>query len=131
MGKIKDKELPAVYNNADLFVLPSLYGESFGIVVLEAMASGVPVIVSNIGGLKEIVNNPVDGILLEKNDPKEIYEKIMMLYKNPDLRRYLSKNARRKVEEKYDWNKIICNIEKLYMEILEEKKYPLLYSKNK
>ena len=98
---------------------------------MEAMASGVPVIVSNIGGLKEIVNNPVDGILLEKNDPKEIYEKIMMLYKNPDLRRYLSKNARRKVEEKYDWNKIICNIEKLYMEILEEKKYPLLYSKNK
>jgi len=130
MGKIKDKELPAVYNNADLFVLPSLYGESFGIVVLEAMASGVPVIVSNIGGLKEIVNNLVDGILLEKNDPKEIYEKIMILYKNPDLRRYLSKNARRKVEEKYDWNKIICNIEKIYIEILEEKKYPLLYSKN-
>jgi len=120
LGKVPDEELPKVYSSADIFVLPSVYGESFGIVVLEAMSSGLPVIVSNVGGLREIVKNNVDGIILDKNNPIEIYKKIMLLYHNRELRGMLAYNARKKVLRMYDWRIIVERLEELYRCLVEE-----------
>lgn len=112
LGKVSDSRLPKIYSEADIFVLPSLYRESFGIVVLEAMASRLPVIVSKVGGLKEIVSNFSDEIILSKVDPFEIYRKIMLLYNNPELRNKVSLNARSKMEKLYDWNIVIKKLKK-------------------
>ncbi len=121
LGRVPDEELPKIYNSADIFVLPSVYGESFGIVILEAMSSGLPVIVSNVGGLREIVKNNVDGIILDRNNPIEIYEKIMFLYHNKEFRNMLSYNARKKVLKLYDWRIILEKIENIYKRLIEEK----------
>jgi UDP-glucose:(heptosyl)LPS alpha-1,3-glucosyltransferase len=101
---------------ADIFVLPSIY-EPFGLVVLEAMASGLPVVVSKVAGAAELIEDGKDGLLLENpRNPEEIAEKINYLLENDSLRKRIDRNARKKAE-KYPWKRTAEEMLKVFEEV--------------
>jgi UDP-glucose:(heptosyl)LPS alpha-1,3-glucosyltransferase len=103
---------------ADIFVLPSVY-EPFGLVVLEAMASGLPVVVSKVAGAAELIEDGKDGLLLENpKNPKEIAEKINYLLEENELKR-IGRNARKKAE-KYPWKKTAEEMLKVFEEVAKK-----------
>lgn len=104
----KDKLLEA-YFSSDIFVLPSSY-ESFGIVLLEAMASGLPIVASNIPAVREVLDGC--GILVYPT-PENFANALRLLVENPKLRNKLSKAGRRKVRE-YDWDRVVEKVLELY-----------------
>ena len=117
VGRVPHDKIPEYMASADVFVLPSL-SEGFGMVVVEAMAMGLPVIASRVGGLPEIIKDCENGFLVEPRNPRDIAEKIILLLTNDDLRVYMSK---RNTEEarKYSWEKIVEKLEKVYIRYTE------------
>lgn len=81
------------YNKLDIFVLPSIEPEPFGLVVIEAMDSNIPVIATNHGGPTEIIENGVDGYLVDFKSAEEMSEKVMKLIENDKLRNQMAKNG--------------------------------------
>jgi len=102
-----------IYGAADLCVLPTVH-EPFGLPTLEAMASGVAVIVSRCAGVAEIITDGVDGVLLdEPSDARELAGKMGPLLLDPDLRGKLGEHAR-KTAAKLDWSEIASRVEDIY-----------------
>lgn len=104
LGAKTHKELPRIYASADVFVAPSITAkdgdkEGFGLVILEAMASGIPVIASNSGGIIDIVQNGVNGLLVEEKDVNGISSQINTILNEPQLRKQLVNNAFNTVKE--------------------------------
>lgn len=103
------------YRNNNIFVLPSLY-EGFGSVYIEAMSSGLPCIaISNKSGkysvaADEIIDSGINGYLMLENDPKELYNYLLQLYENIDLRVEFSKNARFKAENQFSWKRTVYQL---------------------
>ena len=90
LGGKTHKELRSIYASADIFAAPSITGkngeqEGFGLVILEAMASGLPVVASNSGGIPDIIKDGINGFLSEEKNPENIAEKINMLLNNQNL----------------------------------------------
>lgn len=112
LGSVPHEEVPAYMALADVLVLPSL-SEGFGIVLLEAMAMGLPIIATKVTGLTEIVEDGENGFLVEPHNPLEIAEKCYILLTNDDIRNKISENNRKKAK-KYEWKKIIDKLEKIY-----------------
>jgi len=112
-GEVEKEKLVEIYQNSHVFVLPSLYGESFGIVLLEAMASKTPVIASDDGGIKELIKNRKTGIIVKKGDVEELSEKITELLLDQNLSKKISTTAFREVK-KYDWKNMVRKIEAVY-----------------
>jgi D-inositol-3-phosphate glycosyltransferase len=92
-GAVEQDRLPVYYSAADAFVLPSYY-ESFGLVALEAMACGTPVVVSRVGGLKTFIKNGETGYLIPWHCPEPFAQRLDMLLENPSLREKMGKAAR-------------------------------------
>jgi glycosyltransferase involved in cell wall biosynthesis len=118
LGFVPDKELPELYNLSDVFVLPSLYSESFGITLLEAMASGKPIVASKVGGIPEVVENGWTGILVRRGNEKDLADAIIKILTDHSLAETLASNARKLVEEKYSWSIVTEEIESVYKEVL-------------
>jgi len=116
LGNISEEKLIKTYNAADLFVLFSDW-EGFGLVVIEAMASGVPVIGSNNGALPLLIKNNYNGFIAENNE--ELKEKIKLTIKDKKLMKKLRKNSI-KFAETFDWKNIVEMHVKLYMGALKE-----------
>jgi glycosyltransferase involved in cell wall biosynthesis len=112
-GFVSDKELPRYYNTADFFVLPSKSGEGLPLVALEAMACGLPVIATNVGGTSEILKEDY-GKLVPPNSPESLAKAILGFSHNDFS--VLRKDLRTMIEQKYSWD---TNVEKLG-EIYEE-----------
>jgi teichuronic acid biosynthesis glycosyltransferase TuaC len=112
-GFVKDEDLPFYYNAADFFVLPSKSGEGLPLVALEAMACGLPVIATNVGGIREILMKDY-GKLVPPNNP-ELLAKAILEFSDIDFSSR-KKEMRAIMEEKYSWDK---NVERL-IEIYEE-----------
>lgn len=122
IGEINSENTPHFYNIADVFVLPSIIDskgetETLGVVLLEAMACGVPVVASNVGGIPDIVDSKV-GFLVKQKSPKKLAQKILKLLKNEKLRKKLGEAGRRKVLEKFSPEKQIKKIIKIYRYVL-------------
>jgi len=119
---IPHEELPLYYAFSNVFVLPSLSRlEAFGIVGLEAMATGLPVILSGIPGVMEVIQEGKQGFLSEPSDAQSIADRIMTLYEDPKLREEMGKEGRKLVLEKYQWKSVADTIEKLFLELVETK----------
>src|SRR5437667_7600211 len=102
LGRVSDENLPKVYGACDVFVLPSVSRlEAFGIVALEAMATAKPVVVTDIPGVREVLENGVEGLLAEPVNPEELAAKISLLLGDAKLRREMGKRGRRKVESQF------------------------------
>ena len=111
------KDLQAYMKNWDVFALPSI-SETFGIVVLEAMKAGIPVVATKVGGIKDIIEDKENGLLVESRNPKKLADSIIELLKHPVLASKLKKNGLKRVEE-FDWKKVIKKIEGAYLQSLK------------
>ena len=109
LGNIEHNELPQYLHISDVFVRPSL-SEGMGNSFIEAMAAGVPVIATKVGGITDFLKDGETGLFCGIDDPKGISEKIELLMKNDELRERIIKKAKQMVSEKYDWNLITKNM---------------------
>jgi glycosyltransferase involved in cell wall biosynthesis len=100
-------DLAALYRQADICVAPSLWEEPFGMVAVEAMATGRPVCASKVGGLQEIVVHMQTGFLFEPGDAGELAKQLDVLLDNPELRLRMGIAAQDRVDEEYTWSQII------------------------
>ncbi len=119
-GRIGDEVLPVYYAAADICVVPSHY-EPFGLVAIEAMASGTPVIASDVGGLQFTVVPEETGLLVPPKDNAGFAQAIDRILGNPDWQKQLGQNARRRVEAKFSWDGVASQLSDLYTRLLGEK----------
>lgn len=103
------EEMPLVFNGADLFVLAS-ENETFGQVYIEAMACGIPVIGTNVGGVPEIITNGYNGFLIAPGDSSNLARKIEEIFNNEELRKSFIENGLKVVKRKFSSNKQISNM---------------------
>ncbi|HEV7663631.1 MAG TPA: glycosyltransferase family 4 protein [Chloroflexota bacterium] len=113
VGTADDSDLPLLYRSAEVFVLPSvertIYGravkvsELLGLAVLEAMASGTPVVASRVGGVSEIVQDGVTGFLVPPDDQSALHDRLALLLGDPALARRMGACAREVVLERFTW----------------------------
>jgi D-inositol-3-phosphate glycosyltransferase len=120
LGSRAQDTLPYYYSAAEVCVVPSLY-ESFGLVALEAMACGTPVIASRVGGLQHTVEDGVTGFLVPAGDPDALAEKLRLVLVDSDLRERLGANARQKAQA-YTWQVVADRILKLYEALWQRRK---------
>ncbi len=121
-GKVPARMIPTVYRSADVFVAPASGKESFGIVLIEAMASQIPVIASDIEGYREVVVNGYNGLLFSAGDHKDLARKIERVLLDKNLAHKLGKNGRKYVENNFSWEIIAKKIENFYFEVLKNAK---------
>ena len=117
LGKRGQDTLPYYYSAAEVLVMPSLY-ESFGMVALEAMACGAPVIASQVGGLAYLVRDGETGFTIPDNDPDALCEKLTLLLGNPDLRSTMGLRAVTHARD-YAWERIAAQIVDVYQELVK------------
>jgi len=108
--------LPYYYAAAEMVIMPSHY-ESFGMVALEAMAMGTPVIASEVGGLAFLVQDGRNGYLVPSRDPEALAERIYELLTNPRCRRQLGRYAKENARQ-YAWSNIVAQMMDVYGELL-------------
>jgi phosphatidyl-myo-inositol dimannoside synthase len=118
-GLVSDSELQLAYGSASVFAMPSSK-EGFGIVYLEAWNHRLPVLCSNDGAASEIVEDGVDGFIVNANDECEIAEKIILLLKRPDLACKMGQVGRKKVELEYSASVFKRNLDVVLDEIVKE-----------
>lgn len=117
-GYVTDIDLPYYYAACDLFVLPSISEkEGFGMVQLEAMSCGKPVISTNLAGVKEVDEDEVASLHIPPGDSNVLADVIIRLLEDETLARTIGGNGRKLVEEKYAWGKIVDKIEIVYKEM--------------
>jgi L-malate glycosyltransferase len=119
LGKISHQEVPKYLNKFDVFVaLSRKESESFGVAIVEAMACEVPVIVSNIGGLPEVVDHEKTGLVVAPENEHEAALAIEKIILNEALAKSFGENGRQKVMKLYDWSKNVDLMCEIYQEVL-------------
>ena len=118
IGSISQPELADYYRAADVLIFPSYY-ESFGLVALEAMVSGIPVVASRVGGLTDLVKNGETGYLVPFRCAESFTEKLEVILANPSLQEAMGASAR-SVAMKCGWKDVAKNLAKFYMSLSSE-----------
>jgi glycosyltransferase involved in cell wall biosynthesis len=118
-GFMDEENLLKLQKSADVCVVPSMF-EPFGIVALEAMAAKSPVVVSDTGGLSEIVNHDITGVKVYPNNADSLAWGITKVLLDGSFSKALSENAYKTMIEKYDWNKIAQQTKHIYESVLGE-----------
>jgi len=118
---VSDEELLMIYNSSDLFVLPSIVDsqgntEGLGVVLLEAMACGLPVMGSNVGGILDIIHDGETGILFTEKDSSMIAEKINLALENKPQMEKIATNGVNAIKLKFSWGKIAKDYLRIYMD---------------
>jgi glycosyltransferase involved in cell wall biosynthesis len=117
LGHVDHAELPGWYASADLFVLPSRM-ESFPLVLLEAMASGLPVVATAVGGVPELVVHGETGLLVPPNDPLALAQAINSLLDDPEGMKSMGARGRDTVRERYTWDKVAARMAGFFREVV-------------
>ncbi|CDT99992.1 putative Glycosyl transferase group 1 [Vibrio coralliirubri] len=121
-GWLDNDQVPTFLSEIDLFVVPSRFqSESFGVAAVEAMSCGLPVIVSNVGGLPEVVEDGVSGLVFESENYCELADKILYLIQNDLPRQEVIIGARKRVEELYDWRNSVELMLSIYQNQVKNK----------
>ena len=118
IGQVPNEEVREYMAASNVFILPSL-SEGFPVTVVEAMASGLPIVATNVRGLPEIVKDGENGFLVEPKNLEEIADKVLLLLKNEELRKRISKRNKEEVK-KYSWKNIVEKLEDVYYECLPQ-----------
>jgi len=118
-GWISKTELHNLYQHCSFFVLPAIYDkhgdtEGLGVVMIEAMSYSKPVIASNVGGITDVVIDGYNGILVKDNDPEALAIAIKKLVQNKDLSKKLGENAKKSIDERFNWDKIVSKLINIY-----------------
>jgi len=113
VGKVPNEKVPEYLIASDIFVLSSL-SEGFPNTVLEAMVSGLPIVATKVGGLAEIIKDGKNGFLVEPRNSQELAKKILLLLRDDNLRKRISRSSKEEVK-KYSWENIIEKLEKIYI----------------
>lgn len=103
--------LPALYHRSDIFLFTSIWAEPFGRVIVEAMASGVVVVGTAVGGAAEILTDGENALTFTAGDPSSLASQLKRLIESPDLRERLAESARRTAAEKFDLRRMTAEIE--------------------
>jgi len=117
MGEIPNRKVSKYMTASDILVLPSL-SEGFPNVILEAMASGIPIVATGVGGVPEIMEDGVNGFLVEPGDPTQIAQKVLFLLNNKKTMKMISDNNKKLVNQFYNWKKITLQLENVYLKCL-------------
>ena len=117
-GRLSQDILPTYYAAADVCVVPSHY-EPFGLVAIEAMASGTPVVASDVGGLQFTVVDQKTGLLAPAQDVDAFASAIDRILLNPEWRDELGKAGRKRVESKFSWDGVANQLSELYSQLLQ------------
>lgn len=116
-GTVPHWDLPPFYAASDLVVLPSFPPESFGMVLIEAMACGRPVLAHDIPGVRSVVSNGEDGLLARPGDMDDLVEKMRALLDDPNRGRQMGLRGRAKVEVQYAWPRVVSRLLDVYEEV--------------
>ena len=115
LGRVSDEDKVRYFASADIYCAPNTGQESFGIVLLEAMAAGVPIVASDIHGFKRVVERNVQGILVEPRNPRALAAALYALARDPDLRDEMGEAGRRRAPE-FTWDRVTEQIIDYYYE---------------
>jgi glycosyltransferase involved in cell wall biosynthesis len=118
-GTISDEELKHYYQSCSFLVLPAVYDskgdtEGLGVVLLEAMSYGKPVIASNVGGITDIVIDQKNGFLVPPANSEMLAQALVKMTSDKELRKALGSRARKTVDEKFNWDRIVKKLIALY-----------------
>lgn len=116
VGSVSHNELPRYHASADIFVSPATGGESFGIVLLEGMAAGLPVVASNIPGYRTVMTDGIQGRMVPAGDSLALADALEVLLANPKLRRAMATEGVRTAKE-YSWPVIGAQVEQMYRNV--------------
>lgn len=119
VGAVPHAQVARYHQQIDISVFPS-FSDSFGVSAVEASACGNPVIVSNVGGLPEVVENEVSGIVVPCRDVEAIASALVRLVTNPDLRRQMGTAGRKRVLERYDWRASVESMLQIYRSLIRQ-----------
>jgi hypothetical protein len=114
LGFIAHKDMPPYLHISDIFIRPSL-SEGFGNSFIEAMAAGLPVIATPVGGIVDFLIDGETGLLCEVNNPRSIAQKVEKLIKDRESRDYIIGRAKDMVEDKYQWSRIAGEMRNLFL----------------
>lgn len=117
-GHIPDCDISACLTSADILIFPNIHHSSQSVVVLQALASGCPIIATNTGSFPEFIIDNDTGILIPPRDSDAIAKEMLRLWGNDKLRHTLGKNARNKVESEFSLNNVSVEIIKIYKDVL-------------
>ncbi|MFZ7138817.1 MAG: glycosyltransferase family 4 protein [archaeon] len=117
-GFASDKQVIELMTSADVLVVPSIY-EPFGIVALEGMATGVPVVASQVGGLAEVIDHDKTGVFVYPRSPESLAWGIDKVLSDPDHAKFLTKNAKEKLHKAYSWEAVAMKTVEVYKKVVE------------
>ena len=119
IGAVSAEDLPRYYASADVFCSPATGGESFGVVLLEAMAAGVPVVACDINGYRDVVSHEVNGVLVNPRDPDAIVNATAGVLDNPEMAARL-RSGGRETAARFRWERVASQVEGYYQQCVEE-----------
>jgi glycosyltransferase involved in cell wall biosynthesis len=106
-GRVDDDELSKLFTLADIYLMPTTRQEGLPLTILEAMANGLPVIASDIGGISQVIENDEDGLLVKPGNVSELINAIRILKNDEEMRLEFSTAARKTIEDKYSKERMV------------------------
>ena len=113
LGRVSDEEKAQLFKTADVYISPATGGESFGIVLLEAMAAGTPIVASDIHGYKGVVRRGREALLVPPREPKEIAAAVARLLRDDDLRQAMGAAGQARAQE-FSWERVTAKVDDYY-----------------
>lgn len=113
-GSVERTKIPSLISRSIAVLAPSLWSETFGLVLLEAFACSKPVVASNIGGMTEIITDSIDGFLIKPGDVDELAEKLLFLFGNSESARKMGENGLKKQDTKFSRDVHYSKINRIY-----------------
>ncbi len=119
LGFVPFDDLPKLYRGADVYTSPAIGGETFGLVLIEAMASGVPVVAGYNEGYINVIKNEENGLLVNVKDPNEYADALLRVLRDNNMRRMLRESGL-ETAKMYSWEKVAERVEKVYLRALAQ-----------
>jgi phosphatidylinositol alpha-mannosyltransferase len=119
-GYVAAEDLPRYYQACDVFCAPNTGQESFGIVLLEAMAAGAPIAASDIPGYRDVLSHGKEGLLVERQNPAALADRLCQMLGNPEMRAHMRRAGQQKAQN-FDWPRVASQVLEYYEEVLERR----------